>query len=140
MLGRQLLKNGMPEPPPPSLVQSLAASGIHRLVVGHTPHGNCPTVIKSEAASEGGPSLEILMCDTSCSDMRTPDNRGAAVSEVTPPAAPSLAATSLVPFAHPFAFLGRTSAAPRPHLGRTSAAPRPHLGRTSTPLRPGALC
>ena len=150
VLGRHLLKSGMPEPPPPSLVQSLAASGIHRLVVGHTPHGNCPTVIKSEAASEGGPSLEILMCDTSLlghvhdtsttchgrvpptgatRPTRTCARRTTAAqpSRRCAPRALHLGCTS----AAPRPLLGRTSAAPRPHLGRTSAAPRPHLGRTT---------
>ena len=34
VLGRHLLKSGMPEPPPPSLVQSLAASGIFIFGIG----------------------------------------------------------------------------------------------------------
>lgn len=35
----------------------LIAAGVHRVVVGHTPHGNCPTVIKQ--VYEATPSYEL---------------------------------------------------------------------------------
>lgn len=82
VLSRHLNSKGMPQPPPDAVARQLNACGIHRLVVGHTPHGNCPTVIKSGGPGEAESVLEIVMADTSYSDMRTEDNRGKAVSEV----------------------------------------------------------
>merc|ERR1712137_562781 len=53
----------------------LKENGINRVIVGHTPHGDCPTVIQTEG-------VQIFLCDTSYSDMSQPDNRGVAVSEL----------------------------------------------------------
>lgn len=53
----------------------LKENGITRVIVGHTPHGDCPTVIQSQG-------IQVYLCDTSYSDMSQPDNRGAAVSEL----------------------------------------------------------
>jgi hypothetical protein len=40
-------------------------------------------VIQSSAAAAGtGPRVDIIMCDTSYSDMKAEDNRGKAASEV----------------------------------------------------------
>ena len=46
---------------------------------GHTPHGNCPTVIPTPV---NGSSVVCIMADTSYSDMSAQDNRGQAVTEV----------------------------------------------------------
>ena len=54
MLGRHLDRKGMPTPLAPELEARLCGSGIKRLVLGHTPHGNCPTVIKSTNADGHG--------------------------------------------------------------------------------------
>lgn len=80
VMGRHLTPSGMPAPLPADLVRRLNAGGITRLVVGHTPHGNCPTVMKS--FPEGGGAVEVVMADTSYSDMSAEDNRGEAVSEL----------------------------------------------------------
>lgn len=80
--GRWLEDNCMPKAYPKELVEYLSDSGVDRVIVGHTPHGNCPTVIPH---IEG---LTVLMADTSFSQMKsdlayTGDNRGDAVCEVT---------------------------------------------------------
>ena len=41
-------------------------------VAGHTPHGNCPTVIKSPGAGGVG-GVELIMADTSYSNMKAGD-------------------------------------------------------------------
>lgn len=82
VLSRHLTAGSMPQPPPDALALRLNACGICRLVVGHTPHGSCPTVIKRGGPDSAEPVLEIVMADTSYSDMRAEDNRGRAVSEV----------------------------------------------------------
>ena len=82
VLGRHLDKAGMPKAMPAYVEEQLAANGIRRLVIGHTPHGNCPTVIKSTRPAEDGAAVDVIMADTSYSNMKAPDNRGGAVSEV----------------------------------------------------------
>ena len=85
VLGRHLDAKGMPEPLPDEITRRLNASGVDRLIIGHTPHGNCPTVARSGAApgsEPGEPSCLVVMGDTSYSDMDQADNRGAAVAEV----------------------------------------------------------
>lgn len=74
VLGRHL-DGGMPKEMPKDVVDMLTSAGIDRVIIGHTPHGNCPTVIKQEA-------VETLMADTSFSDMSAADNRGSAVSTI----------------------------------------------------------
>uniref|UniRef100_M4BWE1 Calcineurin-like phosphoesterase domain-containing protein n=1 Tax=Hyaloperonospora arabidopsidis (strain Emoy2) TaxID=559515 RepID=M4BWE1_HYAAE len=46
VVGRHLLAGGMPTPLPDKTASLLSKSGIRRVIIGHTPHGNCPTVIK----------------------------------------------------------------------------------------------
>eukprot|EP00966_Prymnesium_polylepis_P334389 7389761-Prymnesium_polylepis.3 len=75
VMGRQLNKKGMPQPLSAELVSKLNAGGVTKLAVGHTPHGNAPTLVQSEG-------LLLVMADTSFSDMSAADNRGSAVSEV----------------------------------------------------------
>jgi len=70
----------MPRNYPEDLVKYLTSNGVHSVVVGHTPHGNCPTVIPHNG-------LTVLMGDTSYSHMNANvafagDNRGDAVSLV----------------------------------------------------------
>lgn len=76
VMGRHVDIRGMPYAMDLKLTKKLNKAGIARIVVGHTPHGNCPTVIKSHH------SLTVVMADTSFSDMSVRDNRGCAVSEV----------------------------------------------------------
>lgn len=61
---------------PEDIAADLTGQGIHRVVLGHTPHGNCPSVMKSL------PGLMVITADTSYSNMKASDNRGEAVSEV----------------------------------------------------------
>ena len=77
VVGRHIEPEGMPRPLEPALCSKLRACGVYRMVLGHTPHGNCPTMIRS--GDESCPFL-VAMVDTSYSDMRTADNRGTAVS------------------------------------------------------------
>jgi hypothetical protein len=67
---------------PDEAMMLLNKGGIRRVVVGHTPHGTCPTIIKSGGPGMTEPGLLVVMADTSYSDMKAPDNRGRAVSEV----------------------------------------------------------
>lgn len=78
---RWLEANCMPKQYPPELVKYLRDEDVHRVVVGHTPHGTCPTVIPHD----GG--VTCIMADTSYSHMKSNlaydgDNRGASVCEV----------------------------------------------------------
>lgn len=87
IMGRHLQASGMPTQLPVDVVQQLSESGIKRLIVGHTPHGNCPTVIKQKAidgADEESSTYfeEVVMCDTSYSNMKADDNRGGAATEL----------------------------------------------------------
>ncbi|KAG7400973.1 hypothetical protein PHYBOEH_003563 [Phytophthora boehmeriae] len=93
VMGRHLLPSGMPTPLPKKIAALLSDSGIRRVIIGHTPHGNCPTVIKQPKFQEdtcaGGGNEDsvvsfedVIMCDTSYSDSRALDNRGSAASEV----------------------------------------------------------
>lgn len=71
----------MPLSYPLELVAYLKGQGVRYVVVGHTPHGNAPTVTQSDG-------ITVVMCDTSFSRMKantafTGDNRGLAVSEVS---------------------------------------------------------
>ena len=50
----------MPNPAPAALMASLNAAGITRIVLGHTPHGDCPTVIKSGGPGTSEAYLEVL--------------------------------------------------------------------------------
>jgi hypothetical protein len=69
------LDNGNAAPVPAAVRVYLQASGVSSVVAGHVPHGDCPTVIRTGA-------VRVLTADTSYSDMRAPDRRGRAVSEV----------------------------------------------------------
>ncbi|KAJ8554726.1 hypothetical protein ON010_g9756 [Phytophthora cinnamomi] len=82
----------MPTPVPEEIASLLSESDIRRVIIGHTPHGNCPTVVKQPQQQEGTCAADnssdtvtfedVIMCDTSYSDARAPDNRGSAASEL----------------------------------------------------------
>lgn len=86
VMGRHLLPSGMPALLPPHVVDTLTSpsNGIERVIVGHTPHGNCPTFINHGVGKghDGAPKLQVIMCDTSYSDAKAADNRGQAASDV----------------------------------------------------------
>lgn len=63
----------------PSVNEWLRQGGVHRVVVGHKPTGDCPAVLAGHI--NGG--VEIVSCDTSFSDMLAADTRGVAASAVT---------------------------------------------------------
>lgn len=70
----------MPKRYPDELVQYLKRHGVKRVIVGHTPHGNCPTVIPNDG-------VYVIMADTSYSSMKSDaafvgDNRGDAVCDI----------------------------------------------------------
>eukprot|EP01120_Amphizonella_sp_Union-15-10_P008817 TRINITY_DN3242_c0_g1_i1.p1 TRINITY_DN3242_c0_g1~~TRINITY_DN3242_c0_g1_i1.p1 ORF type:complete len:181 (-),score=24.77 TRINITY_DN3242_c0_g1_i1:34-576(-) len=68
-------KNGNPQTVSEDVCGYLKKSGIYRVVTGHKPFGDSPTVIKSHG-------VEFITADTSFSDPSKSDNRGIAVSEV----------------------------------------------------------
>jgi hypothetical protein len=56
--GRMADARNHPGLPSPTLITTLARSGIHRLVVGHTPSGDCPSLLREEA-------FELILADNS---------------------------------------------------------------------------
>lgn len=66
---RHTNKDGRPICIPSEAVRWLRKGGINRIIVGHTPQGICPTVVKQEG-------VEVIMADTSYSDRTAPDLRG----------------------------------------------------------------
>ena len=70
VMGRHLDAKGMPLPVEDKMAARLNAGGVRRLVLGHTPHGNCPTVIKTGGPSTIEPCLLVILADTSYSDMK----------------------------------------------------------------------
>mmetsp|Transcript_18751 Transcript_18751/g.58762 ORF Transcript_18751/g.58762 Transcript_18751/m.58762 type:complete len:695 (+) Transcript_18751:26-2110(+) len=77
---RFLTAKCMPLHYPPELVSYLKRNGVQNVVVGHTPHGNAPTVIQNDGVT-------VVMGDTSFSHMSSDvhyrgDNRGTAVSQI----------------------------------------------------------
>lgn len=82
---RFLDEQSMPMVYPDALVQRLCSSDIRYVVVGHTPHGNCPTVIQSKYSH--CTAVTTIMADTSYSHLGANaaflgDNRGGAVSGI----------------------------------------------------------
>eukprot|EP00931_Biecheleriopsis_adriatica_P086716 TRINITY_DN61326_c0_g1_i1.p1 TRINITY_DN61326_c0_g1~~TRINITY_DN61326_c0_g1_i1.p1 ORF type:complete len:903 (+),score=182.54 TRINITY_DN61326_c0_g1_i1:337-2709(+) len=78
---RWLTQECMPLPYPQELSEYLEAQDIRYVVVGHTPHGNAPTLFHSDGVT-------VVMCDTSYSKAGSNtafkgDNRGQAVSVVS---------------------------------------------------------
>jgi hypothetical protein len=98
IMARMLDDASMPLQIPEETVLQLKKWGLHRVVCGHTPHGNSPTVFNchgvevrnlcrnSEFVGCNPVVLQVVMADTSFSDMsskdRPTDNRGVAASEV----------------------------------------------------------
>jgi len=68
-------KNGHPHLVSQDVCDYLKKSGIERVVVGHRPFGDSPTVLKSHG-------VDVFSADTSYSDSSKPDNRGCAVGEL----------------------------------------------------------
>ncbi|MFP2927489.1 hypothetical protein ACLESO_20290 [Pyxidicoccus sp. 3LG] len=56
--GRMADERNHPTLPSPGVIETLARSGIHRLVVGHTPSGDCPSLLVDDA-------FELLLADNS---------------------------------------------------------------------------
>jgi hypothetical protein len=56
--GRMADELNHPTLPSRALIETLARSGLHRLVVGHTPSGDCPSVLREEA-------FELILADNS---------------------------------------------------------------------------
>eukprot|EP00931_Biecheleriopsis_adriatica_P004120 TRINITY_DN105834_c0_g1_i1.p1 TRINITY_DN105834_c0_g1~~TRINITY_DN105834_c0_g1_i1.p1 ORF type:complete len:876 (-),score=170.27 TRINITY_DN105834_c0_g1_i1:123-2606(-) len=78
---RYLTKDSMPLAYPPAFASMLVEEGLQTLVVGHTPHGNAPTVVKMHD------DFTLIMADTSFSHMKANlafqgDNRGRAVGDI----------------------------------------------------------
>lgn len=79
---RWLTKENMPRQYPEDLCEYLKGQGVSRVVVGHTPHGVCPTIIPHESTG-----LTVVMGDTGFSNMMSQlwfqgDHRGDAISVV----------------------------------------------------------
>jgi hypothetical protein len=56
--GRMADERNHPGLPSRALIETLARSGIHRVVVGHTPSGDCPSLLREEA-------FELICADNS---------------------------------------------------------------------------
>jgi hypothetical protein len=96
IMGRHLYPSGMPKQLSDEMAMILSENAIQKLILGHTPHGTCPTVIKQHqvhtsvaqicpvlsSSSTSTTFQEVIMCDTSYSDMSASDNRGIAASEL----------------------------------------------------------
>ncbi|RLO00797.1 hypothetical protein DYB28_012614, partial [Aphanomyces astaci] len=84
--GRHLERSGMPKQMPQAMTTLLWSQKLHRMLVGHTPHGNAPTIVKHRVLQDGSSSptrdFQVIMCDTSYSDMDAPDMRGECASMV----------------------------------------------------------
>ena len=105
VMARHLLPSGMPMQAPESLMHELNACGVRRLVVGHTPHGSCASVIKSGGLEgERSACLEVIMGDTSYSDASKEDMRGAAVSEIIIYPDATVRVLGVLPDLRPFAY------------------------------------
>jgi hypothetical protein len=98
IMARMLDDSSMPLLVPEDVASKLKQWGIYRVVCGHTPHGNAPTLSTSHGVQVccahstppctplTAPLSQIVMADTSFSDMsskdRPTDNRGVAACEV----------------------------------------------------------
>ncbi|KNC48451.1 uncharacterized protein AMSG_04897 [Thecamonas trahens ATCC 50062] len=69
------LTRGVPNEPPADVALALRDSGIARVVSGHKPFSDSPTLVRANG-------VEYILGDMSFSDTNAPDNRGAAVAEV----------------------------------------------------------
>ncbi|KNC56045.1 uncharacterized protein AMSG_02057 [Thecamonas trahens ATCC 50062] len=83
--GNSLMDYGVPggwagAPPSARVLAYLAASGVTRVITGHTPHGQSPTVMVVPAG--GDARITFVIADTSYSDMSAPDNRGSAITAI----------------------------------------------------------
>jgi hypothetical protein len=56
--GRMADEHNHPTLPSQGLIEALTREGIHRLVVGHTPSGDCPSVVRGE-------QFELILADNS---------------------------------------------------------------------------
>jgi len=65
-----------PLPASESLAKILHEGGISRVVTGHRPFGDSPTILRKNG-------IEVLVGDTSYSDMSAPDSRGKALYFIT---------------------------------------------------------
>ncbi|MFO0611990.1 MAG: metallophosphoesterase [Polyangiaceae bacterium] len=62
--GRPCDPDGNPVLPPRAIVERLAASGVRRVVVGHTPAGDCPAIVRDQG-------FEMIAADTSYAQLET---------------------------------------------------------------------
>jgi len=56
--GRTADEHNNPQLPPPAVVEALARAGVRRVVVGHTPNGDCPSVLRDRR-------FELICADNS---------------------------------------------------------------------------
>lgn len=56
--GRMANERNHPTLPSPGLIETLTREGIHRVVVGHTPSGDCPSLLREEG-------FELILADNS---------------------------------------------------------------------------
>eukprot|EP01043_Picozoa_sp_COSAG02_P005279 COSAG02_NODE_142_length_34188_cov_183.180791_18_plen_220_part_00 len=88
VLSRHVLSDGSRWPVSDGVTQALSSAGVARVIVGHTPIGNCPSVIRSNPLAtdfDGKGGLTVFMCDTSYSNLAKiagGGQRGKAVSEL----------------------------------------------------------
>ena len=61
------LEDGHATPPPAEVQGFLRRSGIARVIVGHQPHGDAPSIMRLGGAQVGSADLEVITADTSFS-------------------------------------------------------------------------
>jgi hypothetical protein len=71
------MNGGNPQQASVEVQEYLLNSGIHRVVTGHKPFGDSPTILRAPTDR-----FEVVVADTSFSDTTQRDMRGIAVSEV----------------------------------------------------------
>ena len=84
-MSRHLDGSGMPLPMGEGLAARLYDGGVRRLLLGHTPHGNCPTVIKNGVAGKQVPNIVVAPSISSSHDHLRGTPSSAPVPHARPP-------------------------------------------------------
>lgn len=97
IMARHLDKKSQLVPMPAETLEKLTSAGLSMLVLGHTPHGTCPSPLREGPGDHTSPFITLL-ADTSYSQMGVPGNRGPAATAViiTPAAKPGAKAVAAV--------------------------------------------
>lgn len=81
IMARHLDKKSQLVPMPAETLEKLTSAGLSMLILGHTPHGTCPSPLREGSGDQHSPFITLLV-DTSYSQMGVPGNRGPAAAAV----------------------------------------------------------